>query len=73
MTYVIAEMASSVFPISLGDWKETKAESLQGAKRAAARKQMFQGTTISVGLKTDGHVRNLSIKNDGLWLDQPGS
>lgn len=34
---------------SAGSWEPTNAHTLDGAKRAASRKQMFQGTTLYVG------------------------
>jgi hypothetical protein len=37
-------------------WNATPAHTLTGAKRAAARAQMFQGTDIYVGQEVDGEI-----------------
>jgi len=39
-----------------GNWTETKAKTLAGAKRAATRAQMFQGSDIFVSIKREAKM-----------------
>jgi hypothetical protein len=68
--YVIAENNSN--------WSEVKASTLAGAKRAAARAQMFQGSDIYVGVKRGDdvvvvakkmHRDALNMSAVGRWQD----
>lgn len=56
------------------EWKETKAQSLSSAKRAAERDRLFRGTDIAVGQMFGGEVHAIAIKRhpDALNMQAKG-
>ena len=57
-----------------GSWTETKAVTVQGAKRAAAAAQVFQGTDIHVGKKIGDKIVTVASKlhRDALDMNATG-
>lgn len=79
MTYYIAETMTGG-ALNLSElWEKTKAQSLEGAKRAAKRRQVFCGTWLFVGSQdefTDIEIESrfvcdaINMSDRGRWIDR---
>ena len=55
---------------SVREWKTTNAQTEEGAKRAAQRRQAFSGTTIKTGMRFGpvGDIKTMSINTGKGWV-----
>lgn len=66
MSYLIAETTSAALPGNTAQWQPTKAKTLAAAKRAARRRQGFQGTYAHVALVTSaGAIHHEAVHEPG--------
>ena len=72
-TYYVAEtQATATVNDANADvlWQELTAKTLTGAKRAASRAQMFQGTTLHLAVVYQGDFVRIAVKRaDALNMD----
>ena len=59
---------------SMREWVPTNAQTEEGAKRAAKRRQAFEGTTIKTGMWSgrSGDIKTMSINAGRDWVKAAG-
>ena len=63
MNFYVLETDAAGVGHDFASWEKTRAKSLSGAKRAAERRRMFQGTALHVAVRDgDDAYRVVAIK-----------